>query len=295
MPKKNQETEYTEETTSRFVQTEKWRLHYNEAGEGHPLIMLHGIGPGATGWSNFNQNLKGLAEDFRVILLDFPGWGKSDTIIASDKSRNAINCEAVELLMNALEIDTAALVGNSMGGAAVLEAMLAYPDRISHAVTMGSGIWKLPKIFAPEGYSEGIRIIWETYADPSPDNFRRLVEIMVYDSSFVSDELINQRSEAALANQVHLDNCIESPVGYEEGGPYAGVYEMLDKLSCSQVPTLMIHGRDDRVVPMEYTLQASALIKNSRAVILNQCGHWAQLEHAAEFNQLVRGFLASSR
>jgi len=283
--------QHTEESTSRYVQTAKWRLHYNEAGEGHPVILLHGIGPGATGWSNFSLNVEGLAKHCRVIALDFPGWGGSDPVSAEGSTRNGINAESVRLLMDALGIEKAALVGNSMGGTAVLEAMLTYPERISHAVTMGSGLFKLPMMFIPEGQTEGLRIIWETYANPTPENFRRLVNIMVYDSSFVTDELVELRTRLALDNQLHLDNWKKSPLGDAPGGFFAGATEMLTKLSQSDIPVLMIHGRDDRVVPMEYTLQGSALFKNCRAVLFNKCGHWAQIEHADEFNRLLVSFL----
>lgn len=281
---------HTEESTSRFVQTKKWKLHYNEAGEGHPVIMLHGMGPGATAWSNFHQNFQELSKRYRVILLDFPGWGRSDAFVCADTSRNVANAEAVKLLMDELGIEKAALVGNSMGGGCVLQFAVSYPDRISHAVTMGAGLFNLPNIFSPGGLSEGIRTIFETYANPSPENFRRLVSVMVYDSSFVTDALTKQRSEGALANKEHLTNLLKAPMG-NGGGPFAGVEETLTKLAMSQLPTLMIHGRDDRVVPMETSLRTSALIPNSRVVILNRCGHWAQVEHAAEFNSLLTNFL----
>ena len=280
----------TEEATSRFVQTSKWRLHYNEAGQGHPVIMLHGMGPGATAWSNFHQNFQELAKHYRVILLDFPGWGKSDAFDCSSVSRAVANAEAVKLLMDGLGIEKAALVGNSMGGGCVLQFMASYPDRISHAVTMGAGLFAIPNIFSPGGFTEGIRTLMEAYADPSPENFRRLVKVMVFDASFVTDELTRQRSKGALANREHLTNVLKAPMG-RGGGPFAGVEEVMSKLVQSQTPTLMIHGRDDRVVPMEVSLRTSALIPNSRVMILNRCGHWAQVEHAAEFNCVLAGFL----
>ncbi len=280
----------TEEATSRFVQTKRWKLHYNETGSGHPVIMLHGTGPGATGWSNFHQNARVLGERYRVITLDFPGWGKSDVFDCTGQSRNAANAESVKLLMDELGIEKAVLVGNSMGGAATLEFMASYPERLSHAITMGSGLFGVPNIFTPGGMSAGIKVIVETYRDPTPENFRRLVEVMVFDSSFVTDELAQQRSDGALAQREHLANWLKGPLGHPKG-PYGGVEEVLTKLSQSKVPTLMIHGRDDRTVPMETTLRTAALIPNARAVILNRCGHWAQVEHAAEFDRLVMSFI----
>ncbi|WP_374348654.1 alpha/beta fold hydrolase [Phenylobacterium sp.] len=280
-----------EESTSRFVQTKRWKLHYNEAGQGHPVIFLHGTGPGASGWSNFSQNVAPLAKTHRVITLDSPGWGKSDVFDCTGESRNGANAQAVALLMDELGIDKAAIVGNSMGGAATLQFMADYPDRITHAVTMGSGVFAMPNIFSPGGGPpQGFKVIVETYRDPSPENFRRLVEVMVYDSSFVTDELTKERSVNALAVKDHLANWLKWPMGNPKG-PYGDLEHLLGKLASTTVPTLMIHGRDDRTVPMETSLRTSAIIPNSRLVIFNRCGHWAQLEHAAEFDRLLLGFL----
>lgn len=281
---------FTEDSTSRTVQTKRWKLHYNEVGAGSPIILLHGTGPGATGWSNFHQNMAVLSANHRVIALDFPGWGGSEVFDCAGEPRNAANAEAVKLLMDELGLEKAGLVGNSMGGAATLEFMARYPDRISHAITMGSGLFGVPNMFTPGGPSQGIRVIFETYMNPTPENFRRLVEIMVYDASFVTDELTQQRSAGALAQREHLTNWLKGgPLG--QGGMFAGIEELMGKLAVSQVPTLMIHGRDDKTVPMEVTLKTASLIPNSRAVILNRCGHWAQVEHADEFNSLVLGFV----
>jgi 2-hydroxy-6-oxonona-2,4-dienedioate hydrolase len=155
---------------------------------------------------------------------------------------------------------------------------------------MGAGLFALPGIFSPGGHSQGIRVLIETYREPTPENFRRMVEVMVFDASFATEELSRQRSAAALAEPAHLVNWLKWPMGHPKG-PYGGIEELLGKLAQSRIPTLMIHGRDDRTVSMEITLRTAGVIPNARAVILNRCGHWAQLEHAAEFNRLVLGFL----
>ena len=75
----------TESATSKYMQTTKWKLHYNEAGDGHPLILLHGGGAGASGWSNYSRNIPSLARHYRVFAIDMPGWGKSDTAVPGDR------------------------------------------------------------------------------------------------------------------------------------------------------------------------------------------------------------------
>ncbi|WP_218054366.1 alpha/beta fold hydrolase [Phenylobacterium immobile] len=254
--------------------------------------MLHGTGPGATGWANFSRNIEGLAGKYRMIALDSPGWGGSDTIDPTVENRGFVNAEAVKLLMDELGIEKAALVGNSMGGATALQFCAMYPERLSHLITMGSGLFGNPLIFSPGGMSEGIRIIVETYRNPTPENFKRLVSIMVYDSSFVTDELCEMRSRSSLKSPANLANWLKgfSP----DAKPGMSVAEIQSKVATYQGPSLFIHGRDDRVVPMEGTLQLVSMVQNSAAHIFNRCGHWAQIEHAAAFNALLDGFLQAN-
>jgi 2-hydroxy-6-oxonona-2,4-dienedioate hydrolase len=282
----------TEESTSRFVQTKHWKLHYNEAGEGHPVIMLHGTGPGATGWSNFNRNLGPLAEKYHVILLDSPGWGQSDTVDveAFGQSRGDINALAVKELMDELGMDKAALVGNSMGGGCVQSFNMSFPERLSHFITMGSGA-PGTNIIMPGGPLEGIRIIRETYENPTPENFKRLIQVMVYDSSFVSEELAQQRAKSALANQDHLANWLKSFGG---GGGAAPNPKLVESILNCQAPALVFHGRDDRTVPIEGSMRLMSMLPNATLVVFNKCGHWAQVEHAATFNWMVSDFIANN-
>jgi 2-hydroxy-6-oxonona-2,4-dienedioate hydrolase len=283
----------TDESTSRIVNTKPWKIKINEAGTGHPVIMMHGTGPGATGWSNFNQNFRYLASKYRVILVDAPGWGGSDPLGPSDGGwLGPAHAESLKSLLDELNIEQAALVGNSMGGMTTMRFCQAYPERVSHAITMGAGIMGT-NILAPGGPPEGIRVIVETYNNPTPENFRRLVSVMVYDPSFVTDELCEQRSRGALANKTHLENWLASAHGLAQArGAEFGA--LMDKLSTFKAPCLFVHGRDDRVVPLESTLRAVATVPNARAVIFNHCGHWAQVEHAHEFNVLVDAFLSGS-
>jgi 2-hydroxy-6-oxonona-2,4-dienedioate hydrolase len=209
-----------------------------------------------------------------------------------EEPRNPSNALAVKLLMDELGIDTATLIGNSMGGAATLQFAVDFPDRLSHLITMGAGGGG-PLIFSPGGApAEGLKIIRETYENPTPENFRRLVSVMVYDSSFVTDELCEQRARNALANPEHLKNWL-APLraGMGPAAHLPDVYDVLTRLASVRVPALLVHGRDDRTVLMENSLRLNSILQNSRLLILGRCGHWAQLEHANEFNALVRNFI----
>lgn len=278
----------TEEGTSKYLQTPSWKLHYNEAGEGHPVILLHGSGAGATGWSNFSPNIGELAKDFRVIALDAPGWGKSDPATSDQYDHPA----AVLELMDGLGIEKAALIGNSMGGMTGLTFAARYPERISHLITMGSGsFFSVPALFGPgDGPSEGLKILQEGYRNPTPEVMKRLVEIMTYSSENASDELAQQRADNASSRPDHLANFLTS---FANKGPVPTVATP-EQICSITTRSLLMHGRDDRVVHYEHSLRLVSMIPDSRLVLFNRCGHWAQLEHAEEFNRLVRNFINES-
>ncbi|MEI8598282.1 alpha/beta hydrolase [Vibrio sp. M60_M31a] len=123
---------FTEQETSKFVQIEEGdlnlKLHYNDCGEGSEVVvMLHGSGPRSTGWANFNRNIEPLVNaGYRVILLDCPGWGKSDSIV-STQSRSDLNATALKGVLDALDIERAHLIGNSMGGHSAVAFTLSLP------------------------------------------------------------------------------------------------------------------------------------------------------------------------
>ncbi len=280
--------ELTGEGTGHDVRTPSWTIHYNEAGEGHPVILLHGSGAGASGWSNFRPNIAPLAEHFRVIAMDAPGWGGSSAGIPETYDHP----HAVLELMDALGIEKAALVGNSMGGMTAVTFAARYPDRISHLITMGPGAFiQTPTLFgAGDGPSEGLKVLFEGYRDPTRETMKRLVEIMTFDSANATDELADERAANAQARPEHLANFLQ---GMATGGPVRTA-ATVEQAAGIRTPTLLVHGRDDRVVHYEHSLRLVATIPDSRLVLLNRCGHWAQLEHAEEFNRLVTDFVRNA-
>ncbi|GLX49661.1 2-hydroxy-6-oxononadienedioate/2-hydroxy-6-oxononatrienedioate hydrolase [Streptomyces hygroscopicus subsp. hygroscopicus] len=266
------------------------RMRYYEAGAAGapPIVLLHGSGPGATGWSNFSGNIAELAAaGFHVLAPDMPGWGDSDAQAVRDMDHDAALVE----FLDALGLAQAALVGNSMGAHTAIRFATLHPGRLTHLVTMGASLGRGPATLfgAGDGPSEGLKVLVRAYRDPSVENMKALVEIMTYDKErFATPELVRARSQAALAHPDHLRNYVE---GLADGAPIP-VRVDRDKIPGIRVPTLLIHGKDDRVLPYEISLWLLANIPDSRLVLLNRCGHWAMIEHAAEFNRLVTGFLS---
>ena len=124
----------TEAATSRFLNVEEagktLRIHFNDCGQGdETVVLLHGSGPGATGWANFSRNIDPLVEaGYRVILLDCPGWGKSDSIVNSG-SRSDLNARILKSVVDQLDIAKIHLLGNSR-----LNNMLSRRDHLENFV-----------------------------------------------------------------------------------------------------------------------------------------------------------------
>jgi len=279
----------TEASTSQFVRIQEGdldlQLHYNDCGAGaETVVMLHGSGPGASGWANFNRNLEPLvAAGYRVILMDCPGWSKSDPIVCSG-SRSDLNARALKGLLDAIDIDRAHLVGNSMGGHSAVAFALANPQRVGKLVLMGGGTGGASP-FAPMP-TEGIKLLQGLYREPTIDNLKKMMSVFVYDTSELTEELFQTRLDNMLSRRDHLENFVASlaanPRQFPDFGP---------RLSEIKARTLIVWGSNDRFVPMDTGLRLLAGLPNAELHVFNRCGHWAQWEHADTFNRMVLDFL----
>lgn len=198
--------ELTYENTSRFVATRSWNIHINEAGptDAETILLLHGSGPGATGWSNFSNNLPVFAQHYRVVAADMPGWGESDPVSWKDRDHPS----AVAELLDALDIEKATLIGNSMGGGTTIRFGYEHPDRVRRLITMGASSGGAT-IFGAGGLTEGLKILQKTYREPTFDTMRELVDVMTFDSTFATDDLVAQRAETVASHPAHNRNFID--------------------------------------------------------------------------------------
>lgn len=284
------DTAITESGTSRFVDIQegdlRLKLHYNDAGKGaETVVMLHGSGPGASGWANFNRNVEPfVAAGYRVILMDCPGWSKSDPIVCTG-SRSDLNARALKGLMDAIGLDKAHLVGNSMGGHSAVAFALANPHRVGKLVLMGGGTGGVSS-FVPMP-TEGIKLIGALYRAPTIENLKRMMNVFVYDASELTEELFQTRLDNMLARKDHLENFVRSHDANPKQFPDVG-----HRLGEIAAPTLAIWGRDDRFVPLDTGLRLVAGLQNAELHVFSRCGHWAQWEHADKFNRMVLDFLS---
>lgn len=282
-------SELSESATSKFVTINEkglsnFRIHLNDAGQGEAVIMLHGGGPGAGGWSNYYRNIGPFVEaGYRVILPDAPGFNKSDAVVM-DEQRGLVNARAVKGLMDALGIDQAHLIGNSMGGATALNFAIEYPERIGKLILMGPGGLG-PSMFAPMPM-EGIKLLFKLYAEPSYETLKQMIQVFLYDQSLITEELLQGRWEAIQRHPEHLKNFLISA----QKAPLSS-WDVSARLGEIKAKTFITWGRDDRFVPLDHGLKLVWNIDDARLHVFSKCGHWAQWEHADEFNRLVIDFL----
>lgn len=280
----------TEASTSKFFRLQDGeldlQLHYNDIGSGaETVVMLHGSGPGATGWANFSRNVEPFVNaGYRVILLDCPGWGKSDTIVNTG-SRSDLNARALKGLMDTIGLEKAHIVGNSMGAHSTVAFALANPTRVGKLILMGGGTGG-PSQFVPMP-TEGIKLIGQLYRNPTIDNLKKMMNVFVYDASHLTEELYEARLNNMLNRRDHLENFVKSLEANPKQFPDYG-----NRLGEIKTPTLVVWGRDDRFVPLDVGLRLIWGIPNAQLHVFNQCGHWAQWEHADTFNRMVLDFLA---
>ena len=265
---------------SRRVQAGDIKLHINDIGEGYPVICLHGGGPGATGWSNFKQNVPAISAEYRMILMDMPNFGGSD-IIVSDEGRLTVCAEAVDAMMDELGIEQAHFIGNSIGAQSVLRLAIDKPARINRLVAMGNNAYQ-HGFFMPRP-TEGIQIIIDYYDEEGPtlDKMRTLVHTLAHDPSLVTEDTIRERYEASA--QPEMINLWTHNHPKRED-----ISHLLNKVEC---PVLFVWGAEDRFSSLDSGLTMVKMCKYAEMHIFPRCGHWAQVEYAAEFNDLALNFL----
>ena len=279
-------TELTHDGTSRTLETPRGTLHYHEAGDGPPLLLLHGSGPGVSGWANYRGNLGVFAEHFRTLVLDFPGFGKS---YSCEGSPMVAALPAVLDFLDGMSLDAVPVVGNSMGGNVAARLTAGHPERVSRLVTIG-GIG-LP-VFSPSP-PEGIKLLVQFVEDPTRERLMAWMESMVYDSAILTDEFVEMRWQAAtdpaaLADVRKLFNAGSLAAMRNTSANAAATVDMLARI---QAPTLITFGRDDRVTPLDSSLIPMRLIPKCELHVFYDCGHWAMIERKAEFESTVCSFL----
>jgi pimeloyl-ACP methyl ester carboxylesterase len=253
--------------------------NYLEVGHGDTVILIHGSGPGVTAYANWRLVMPALAQRFRVLAPDMVGFGYSGRP-ASIKYGVQTWADQVIGLMDTLRVPRAHIVGNSFGGAIALRIATQHPERVGKLVLMGS-------MGVPFPIMQGLERVWGY--EPSVQNMRKVLDVFTYSRNIVNDELAEVRYRASIQP------------GFQES--YAKMFpaprQRWVEAMCTpedairQIPhrALILHGRNDQVIPLQTSLRLMNLIDAADLSVYSHCGHWLMIERSRDFNRSVHEFL----
>lgn len=264
------------------IQASGHRTNLHRTGGGKPVALLHGSGAGVSAWANWRKVIGPLSEGFDVIAPDIAGFGATE--LKPDTQYNIMLwVEHFIAILDELGIEKISCVGNSFGGALGLMTAINHPDRVDRLVLLGTPCGRFP-------LTDGLRAQGEF--DGTMESMRRAISYFPYDPSFISEDLIQSRFEAATrAGALEaFHKLMPPPTG--ENPEVRGIPEKL--LRNVKHKALILHGREDRVVPFARALDMHQWLENSELHSFGCCGHWVQIEREKEFMKLVRDFLGGN-
>lgn len=266
---------------SRYVDAGGVPTHYVEAGDPRatPLVLIHGGGAGADSIGNWQGTIPAFARHFRVIAVDmigFGGTGKPDP--AAFSYSQAARVKHLGDFLDAMKIARASFVGNSMGGCTALGLAIESPARVERLVLMGSA-----------------GLTTTLHADLTPvinydftrEGMVKLIRALT-NPGFVPDPaLVEYRLKLSLEPATRA--AYGATMGWIKGqGGLFYAPEFIARVAC---PTLVVNGKDDKVVPLANAYRFLELIPDSWGYIVPHCGHWAMMERPQDFTRACLGFL----
>jgi 2-hydroxymuconate-semialdehyde hydrolase len=264
------------------VRTGAFDTNVHDLGQGAPALFIHGSGPGVSAWANWRLALPVLAQTRRAIAPDMAGFGYTERPPGIAYTMDTWVQQAIDLL-DALDVERADVVGNSFGGALSLALAIRAPHRVRRLVLMGS-------VGVPFAITPGLDAVWGY--TPSFENMRRIMDVFAHDRALVTDELAQLRYEASIQPGFQESFGAMFPAPRQRwvdamASPEAAIRALPHE-------TLVIHGREDQVIPLATSLTLADWIPNSQLHVFGRCGHWTQIEHGARFARLVGDFLAEA-
>lgn len=254
-------------------------VNYHDQGSGFPITLIHGSGPGVSAWANWRLIIPVLAQQARVIAPDMLGFGFTQRVPGQNYSMD-IWVEQTLGLLDALGIEQTDLVGNSFGGALALAFAIRHPNRVRRLVLMGS-------VGVPHEITPGLDAVWGY--EPSFENMRKIMDLFAFNRHLVNDELAMLRYKASIQEGFQESFSAMFPAPRQRW--VDAMCSPEDAIKALPHETLVVHGRDDLIIPLITSTTLANWIPKSQLHVYGQCGHWTQIEHSARFAQLVINFI----
>jgi pimeloyl-ACP methyl ester carboxylesterase len=258
--------------------------NYFGAGDGPPIVLLHGSGPGVTAWQNWHGIMPRLARRHRVLAPDIVGFGFTERP-APETGGVKLWVSHVLGFLDALGIERAILIGNSFGGGVALALTARHAARVAGLVLMGT----------PAGEFQQTRGLASSYDfEPTLENMAQMLRQFPYDPALVTDEMVAARFAVAQANSgVDTIRRLQPKPGTADApATVRGV--PLEQLDGIETPALILHGREDPIIPLEVAVRMHQHLRNSDLRVFGRCGHWVQHEREDAFVEHVLAFAAAN-
>jgi len=274
----------TNSAPSHFIETGRGlKIHYTDhpatAQEKGAVVFIHGSGPGASGWSNFKQNVSAFQEaGFRCIVYDQWGYGLTDKPQDIDHTLDFF-VEGLLALLDGIGLPTATLVGNSLGGAVALGAALDHPKRVDKLILMApGGIESRETYFAMEGIQTMVKHPMGSQ-EFTKDVLRNLLTLLVFNPTDVDEELVDERWATLQTQNPHVLATMAIP-------------DLTPRLANLTHESLVFWGTEDKFCPASGVWKLLQSPANVQAQLVNQCGHWVMAEYPDIFNAQCIEFLS---
>jgi cation diffusion facilitator CzcD-associated flavoprotein CzcO/pimeloyl-ACP methyl ester carboxylesterase len=263
------------------------RLRYRKTGSGSPLLLLHGIGQSLDDWSEQHERL---SARHTVYSVDLPGFAYSDRV--SGRATLAKLAGILPAFLDALGVhEPLPVMGNSLGGAVAMKFAANHPDRVSALVLANSA-----------GFGQEVTLVLRLLTvrplaallmRPDKAASLRTVQAVFYDKELVTDARVAHAfalSQRAAHRQTVVD--IARDLGTIVGIRAAWRKELVDALAASDIPTLVVWGDHDHILPFSHLGAATAALPRAESHVFAKTGHMPQIERPDEFAGVVEGFLA---
>lgn len=275
---------------SSYVRANGIKTHYIEAGDGEPLILIHGGGPGASGEHNWRNNVPALARHFRVYAVDLMGCGYSAKPAVEYSIQNDV--WHVAAFVDTLCLDRIRIAGNSRGALVAVKYALDFPERVRKVLMISTA--SVARAMGIEvGLSEGMKALARARDNLSPETMRAFLETLVYDKSRITEELVESRVRvAALPGALEANRA--GSAFQEKLAKDPNLQQVADirhRLPRVTFPLCLIWGREDRFAPVELAYQLKELLPNlTEFHVLEHSGHQCQNDHVERFNEIATAF-----
>ena len=275
---------------SSFVRVNGIKTHYVEAGDGEPLILVHGGGPGASGEHGFRQNIPAFAQHFRVYALDLIGYGLTDKPPVEYWEQPM--AEHLAGFIDTLGLERVRLLGNSMGAYVTAKYALDHPDRVVRMLFVSSATIATA-MGVPRGETDGMKAMAAMRDEVTADKMRRFLETLCHDRAGITDELVESRVKMAL-----LPGALEAQRSHgairarlRTDPNLRQIFDLTNRLPKVAIPLCLIWGQEDRFAPVDQAYALQKLLPNLTELhVLEHSGHQCQNDEVERFNAIALEF-----